>query len=99
MTVPVSDSVTESVFNLTLWRSLFLVKLQAFTISGSARIWSMEYAFRKAWGLSFKYENFTKDIGKVCAAVCFWWSLRPLPEMSVKESVIRFVFSKVLGLY
>ena len=33
MTVPVADSATESVFSLRLWRSLFLVKIQAFAIN------------------------------------------------------------------
>ena len=35
---------------------------------------------------------------KVCTASAFA-SVRPLIEMPVKESVIGFVFSKVLGLY
>ena len=31
----VPDSVTESVFSLKLWWSLFLVKFEAFTINGN----------------------------------------------------------------
>ena len=34
MTDAVVDSVTESVFNLRLWQSLFLVKLQVFYSKG-----------------------------------------------------------------
>ena len=35
MTKFVVDSVTESVFSLSLWCSLFLLKLLAFTLNGS----------------------------------------------------------------
>ena len=35
MTEFVTNSVTGSVFNLKLWWSLFLVKLQAFTVNDS----------------------------------------------------------------
>ena len=59
----------------------------------------MECVFRKSWDHSYKRENFTNGSDKVCAAGCFWWSFRPLLEMSVKESLIGFVFGKVLGLY
>ena len=39
MTEPVTDSVMGSIFNLRLPQSLFLVKLQAFTINGSGKVW------------------------------------------------------------
>ena len=59
----------------------------------------MQFVFKKAKGLSYKHENFTNDSDKVWATVCVWWSFKPLLEISAKESVIEFVFSKVLGLY
>ena len=34
----VADSVTESVFNLRLWPSLFLVKFQTFTMNGNVKV-------------------------------------------------------------
>ena len=39
MTESVADSVMEYAFNLRLWQSPFLIKLQAFTINGSDRVW------------------------------------------------------------
>ena len=80
-------AVTEPVFSIA---SGFYYKWQWQNLGLSVFLEKLE-----AW----KLENFTNGSDKVCAAVCFWWSFRPLLEMSVKESVIGFVFSKVLGLY
>ena len=38
MTKFFADSVTESVFSLKLWRSLFLLKFQTFTMNGYDRV-------------------------------------------------------------
>ena len=38
MTDFLADSVTEYVFSLKLWRSLFLVKFQAFTMNSNGRV-------------------------------------------------------------
>ena len=49
------DSVTESVFSLKLWQSLFLVKFQAFTINGNDRICDGVY-FIKVSGLYYEWQ-------------------------------------------
>ena len=58
------------------------------TVSGMAVV------FSKASGLSHKHRSFTESVLQSIFA-----SVRSLFKMSVKESVIGFVLSKVLGLY
>ena len=38
MTKFLADSVTQSAFSLRLWRSMFLVKFQTFTMNGNDRL-------------------------------------------------------------
>ena len=54
----------------------------------------MAVVFSKASGLSHKHGSFTESVLQSIFA-----SVRSLFKMSVKESVIGFVLSKVLGLY
>ena len=67
----VADSVTDSVFRLKLWRSLFFAKLQAFTMNGNDRVCDKS-AFNKASVLSDKLESILiNGSDEVCARACF----------------------------
>ena len=65
----VADSVTDSVFSLKLWQSLYFVKLQSLTMNGN----SVSESASKVLDLSYKHESSTKNgSDEVCARVCFW---------------------------
>ena len=55
MTKFLADSVTESVFSLQLWQSLFFVKFQAFSINGNDKIFDGVY-FSEASGLYYEWQ-------------------------------------------
>ena len=76
MAEAVIDSVTESVFNLRLWRSLFLVKLQAFYYKWQWQsLWGSLFLVKlEAFPINIKagYKLFQAFIRSVSNKVCDW---------------------------
>ena len=77
---------------------MFLVKLHAFTITGSNRVWDGVF-LEKLEAFLINMKTLLMAVTKFVLQSAFGKLQASTLEMSVNESVTEFVFSKVFGFY